>query len=221
MQNNPAQTNRIHWKTKLAKFVFLFGALSIFGFQPPAQSASGTSGKNLHTNIRVKKPRYPGFNDAGYRTLLISGEQGTLVNDRQITISGLDFTQYPGDGSAIVVTRITAPTANVFDFDKQKPRVTGDETVRFIRENEFDITGENWAYDHALKKININKNARITYNAPLKNILGNSAPSPATTGVYDPFQRTDAPVLVIPTEPTAPPVPTPPPVQTASPGSVG
>ncbi|MDF9833157.1 lipopolysaccharide export system protein LptA [Ereboglobus sp. PH5-5] len=136
---------------------------------------AGAGGRSIFANVPVKNPRYPAFNDAGHRTSLISGEQATIINTRQIDIGRLEFIQYPGDGSARVVTRMTAPVASVFEFDSPAPRIEGKENVRLAHEDELDVTGEDWAYDHARQKLTINKNARILYKAPLKNILGRSA----------------------------------------------
>ncbi len=152
-------------------------------------------GKNILANNPIKNPSYPGFNDAGRRTYLIAGDQAIIVSlsPLQTDIRGLRFTQYPGDGTAIVQASIDAPSASVFfDEIRQSPRITGRDSVRLIRENEIDATGEDWSYDHARQKLNINKNARIIYKAPLKNILGRSdapAPVPARDAAPQPEAR--------------------------------
>lgn len=150
--------------------------LALLAAHPSPLPAADT--KNILANIPMDV-RHDGFNDAGYRTYLLIGKQATYMTTQQVDIrGGLDFTQYPGDGSAIVETRITAPSATV-DFleNIKEPRIAGKETVRLVHADELDATGENWSYDHAQQKLIIKKNARIVYKAPLKDIIGHPAPA--------------------------------------------
>lgn len=155
----------------------------VFVSVPSAVAAGNT--KTIFANTPFKSPSYPGFNDAGQRTYLIAGEQGviTSLSPWRVDIRGLSFTQYPGDGSVTVQASITAPAATAtIDEGNKNPRISGNEGVRLVHENDLDATGEIWTYDHERQKLTISKNARITYKAPLKNILGHSAsaqPGPA------------------------------------------
>lgn len=162
-------------------------AILAFVSAPLAIAAGGA--KNIFANTPFKSPSYPGFNDAGQRTYLIAGEQGVIVSlsPWRVDIRGLSFTQYPGDGSVTVQTAITATSATAtIEEDNKNPRITGRENVRLVHANELDATGEDWAYDHEAQKLTINKNARITYKSPLKNILGNSAPAHPGAGPTSP-----------------------------------
>jgi lipopolysaccharide export system protein LptA len=166
---------------------------------PAAPSApAADSGKNIFANVPIKNPRYPGFNDAGNRIYLLTGKQAAFINNRQIDIRELSFTQYPGDGSSTVQAAITAPTASVFfDDNRQSPRIAGSDSVHLVHENELDVTGEDWSYDHAQQKLNINKNARVICKAPLKNILGHATSAP--------LAPLAPPVPLAPLAPLAPP----------------
>lgn len=133
---------------------------------PPAAPAA-SPGKNPLAGIPVKNPSYSGFNDAGWRTYLITGDQAVInnTNPLQIDIRSVRFTQFPGDGSATVQASITAPAASVFfDENRRYPRIAGRDSVHLVHENELDVTGEDWSYDHALQKLTINRNARIVYS---------------------------------------------------------
>lgn len=156
--------------------------LSIFNIQP--HLAADTPEKKAtplgNTTITLKNYiRYPAFNAQGYRTHLIHGAQAKIHGTEQVDVTDLSFTQYPGDGSTVVITRITAPSASIVDATGPNPTISGKESVRLSYENELEASGDDWTYNHAHKKIIIRKNARIVYQAPLKNILGHAANPPS------------------------------------------
>ena len=171
-------------------FLFLYSTFPILHSAPPSPSlATGEQRKNFFASIPVSF-NLPGFNDAGHRTFLLSGDQAMIIDSRQIDIRGLSFTQYPGDGSAIAQTSITAPAASVFmQENKQAPRIAGKDGVRLTHENDLEATGDDWSYDHARQKLTINKNARI--------ICLNADFGMPNTGSQTPAGR-DAPLAPVP-----------------------
>jgi hypothetical protein len=154
---------------RIASIAFPFFILH-FSFFIPA--TGGTAAKPAVTiSAPSKGIRLPAFNEQGHRTSLLTASEGRFISPGQIDATHLDLVIYPGDGTARVETRLTAPTASFFLKDTAAPRASGKESVRLVHENEIDASGEDWAYDHGRKKLWINKNVRLVFPAPLQDIL--------------------------------------------------
>jgi hypothetical protein len=90
-------------------------------------------------------------------TVKPAGEDGIAVTDMNVTV-------FSGDAAARVETVLLSRDATFFPKQSQ---VSGEKSVRVIRD-ELEVTGEDWSYDQAGKKVSIHKNVRVVYRAPLK-----------------------------------------------------
>lgn len=84
-----------------------------------------------------------------------------------IAVTDLSITVFSGDADAKVDSVLLSPSATFFPKEQ---RASGDKSVRLIQDT-IEVTGEDWTYDHAAKKVSINKNVRVTFRAQLNDIL--------------------------------------------------
>ena len=120
-------------------------------------------------NAPVTNFRLPVLNEQGIRTSLLRGTEARYVSASQIELTEMQYSTFFEDGSNKVDTTLLAPTATVFIVDN-KVRVHGEEGVRLIR-SDLDVIGMRWTYDHAQKKITLEKDVRVVFRTELKDIL--------------------------------------------------
>lgn len=121
-------------------------------------------------NAPVKKFRLPSFNDQGFRTSLLEGDEAQVISPSQIDMKEMHMTLFSGDENNAVDTTLLASTATVRLLEKNQITVEGQNSVRLIRE-DLDVSGENWSYQHAEKRLTIGKNVRVVIRAELGDIL--------------------------------------------------
>lgn len=121
-------------------------------------------------NAPVKKFRLPSFNDQGFRTSLLEGDEAQVISPSQIDMKEMHMTLFSGDENNAVDTTLLASTATVRLLEKNQITVEGGNSVRLIRE-DLDVSGENWSYQHAEKRLTLGKNVRVVIRAELGDIL--------------------------------------------------
>src|SRR5690606_24019460 len=107
------------------------------------------------------------FSDEGYQNMLVKGATADLRDPDHVVVTGLVLTLFSGDAAQEVDTVLLSPEAIV---QPQPEIVTGPSSVRLIRD-DLELTGEDWRYEHAAKRILIHKKARIVFRAPLPDLL--------------------------------------------------
>ena len=55
-------------------------------------------------------------------------------------------------------------------FSPKDHTARGEQTVRFIQD-DVEVTGTRWAYDHAAKKVSLEGDVRVTFRARITDIL--------------------------------------------------
>jgi hypothetical protein len=107
----------------------------------------------------------PLFTDLdGYHSMTVRGASARRTPAGSYAVVDLNVTVFSGDATEKVETVILSEDAS---FMPKQNVVTGKKGVRVIRD-ELEVTGEDWAYDHAGKNVSIRKNVRVVYRAPLK-----------------------------------------------------
>lgn len=129
-------------------------------------STVAMGGPGLTSRTPVSNFRLPTFTKEGHRSMLIQGASAVVASS-QIELAELNLTLFDGSKDDVIETIILSPQAVV---EPAEERIRGDGAVRVIR-NDLEITGRNWAYDHQQKKVSIATDARITFHAPLPDIL--------------------------------------------------
>jgi len=122
------------------------------------------------TNAPVKKFRLPQFNDQGFRTGLLEGDEARLISQTQIDIKEMHFTVFSGDENNAVDTTLLAPTATIHIPDPQHIVVEGKGPLRVVR-SDLDASGADWTYAHAEKKISMRKHVHVIFRSELTDLL--------------------------------------------------
>lgn len=109
----------------------------------------------------------PLFSDKeGHRTMTLRGTEVRPVG-KAIAITNLSITIFSGEADARVDSILLSPQAV---FSQKDNRASGEQTVRFIQD-DVEVTGSRWEYDHAAKKVSLRQNVRVTFRAQLNDIL--------------------------------------------------
>ncbi len=110
----------------------------------------------------------PLFTKEGHRTMTLRGTEARTLSADRIDIIDLNITTFTGDATAKVDSILLCRELSSF-FPNEK-LVRGDSSVRLVRD-DIEVTGENWTYDHAAKKVSLARNARVTFKTSLPDIL--------------------------------------------------
>jgi hypothetical protein len=109
----------------------------------------------------------PIFSDKeGHRLMKLQGTEVRPVDGR-VAITNLMITTFTGDARAAVDSILLSPRAI---FSPQDHTARGEQTVRFIQD-DVEVTGTRWAYDHAAKKVSLEGDVRVTFRARITDIL--------------------------------------------------
>ncbi len=144
-------------------------ALTAFGLLLLAPAGLAQHGAADRTGvISVDAPvvnfRIPTFNRQNFRSWLLCGAEGRYLNANELAVTNLSLTVFTGDATNGIVYVFLSPAAVARPNDGV---VRGSGPMRLVAE-EFEATGENWAYDHREKKISIRKNVRVVFHASLR-----------------------------------------------------
>ena len=109
----------------------------------------------------------PIFSDKeGHRLMKLQGTEVRPVDGR-VAITNLMITTFTGDARAAVDSILLSPRAV---FSPKEHTARGEQTVRFIQD-DVEVTGTRWAYDHAAKKVSLEGDVRVTFRARITDIL--------------------------------------------------
>lgn len=145
----------------MKKIIFVFAILGLACAMRADDLANGTP---------VKKFRLPTFNDQGFRTSLLVGDQAIIVSQSQIDIQEMHFTIFTGDETNAVDTTLLSPVATVHILDHEHTLVDGKTTVRIIRA-DLDASGKDWSFAYPEKKLIMRQDVHVTIRAPMTDIL--------------------------------------------------
>jgi hypothetical protein len=122
--------------------------------------------RSITATAPVESLRLPLFTKDGHRSMLLIGSAAQIAANR-IELQEMTLTLFSGDGRNLVETVILSPTATVHP---DREFVEGTGIVRVIGK-EVEITGQDWNYDHAAKRVSIARHARVVFRAQLPDIL--------------------------------------------------
>ncbi len=109
----------------------------------------------------------PIFSDQeGHRLMKLQGTEVRPVDGR-VAITNLMITTFTGDARAAVDSVLLSPRAV---FSPKDNTARGEQTVRFIQD-DVEVTGTRWAYDHTAKKVSLEGEVRVTFRARITDIL--------------------------------------------------
>jgi hypothetical protein len=126
-----------------------------------AQSPSGGA------SVPAKNWELPIFTKEGFRSLTLRGTEVRPGGVGRIDVTDISITTFVGGANARVDTVLLSPAAT---FRTKENLASGDQSVRLIRD-DLEVTGEDWTYDHAAKKVSIARHTRVVFRAQLNDIL--------------------------------------------------
>ncbi|HWA86419.1 MAG TPA: hypothetical protein VG710_09370 [Opitutus sp.] len=109
----------------------------------------------------------PLFSPEGYRSMIARGSEARALDQHQFEVTDLNLTLFTGDATARVDTVILSPAATFLPDQKE---AHGENSVRVIRD-DVEAFGTRWTYWHDQKKISLDGNVRVTFQAELKDLL--------------------------------------------------
>ncbi len=112
-------------------------------------------------------------NTPDYHSLLLRGSQAQMLTPRLIQLNNMNLTVFSGDASNRIDSILLSPVARV-SLDDDIARGPG--TVRLIQYDKagaenLELTGEQWTYEHAQKRISLHKNVHVVFHAELNDLL--------------------------------------------------
>ncbi len=106
------------------------------------------------------------FTKEGFRSLLLRASAMKVARER-VDLTDMNLSVFSGDAAEHVDTILLSPEAT---FLPDTNVAHGEKTVRFIRD-DLEASGTKWTYDHKVKRISLDGNVRVVFNAQLKDIL--------------------------------------------------
>ncbi len=132
-----------------------------------ALASAASAGPQVTATAPVKNFRLPAFTDEGFRRLTVVAAEARLPDPARIDLTEMMLTLFTGRADEQIDAMLAAPVAT---FLPEKQFASGAQTVRLERA-DISVTGSDWSYDHAARKIVIRRDARVTFHAALGDIL--------------------------------------------------
>lgn len=160
---------------QLATAVVATGVLHAAPAPAPAPNAARTGAPRIETGPALGWT-LPLFTDKeGYHLLTLRGDEARLLGPDRIEVKGFTAIVFSGDASEHVDTILLSPEAT---FYPQENRAAGPGPVRLLfsgrnpsDQDDIEVIGRGWTYDHRSKKVSIAHDARVTFHAQLNDIL--------------------------------------------------
>lgn len=118
-------------------------------------------------NAPAKNWVFPVFSKEGYRTMTARGTEARVTAEHQFDVVDLNLTLFSGDAAAKVENIILSPAAT---FQSDKKIAHGEKSVRYIGD-DVEATGTRWRYWQTEKKISLDGNVKVVFQAELKDLL--------------------------------------------------
>lgn len=138
--------------------VFLAACGVLCAGEPPARDTLPPPAVNWVLPIFTDKE--------GFRSMTLRGSEVRPAK-KSVLVKELSIWIYSGQADAKIDSILMSREA---EFFPKEQRATGEQDMRFIR-GDIEVTGTGWTYDHAEKKVSLQKNVRVTFSAPLNDIL--------------------------------------------------
>jgi hypothetical protein len=97
----------------------------------------------------------------------LRADEARFFTRSELTLTGATYTLYTNDSANRPETVFTAPSATALPDQKI---LRGEQSVRVVRD-DFEVSGEQWSYDHTAQTMTIGNNARTVINATLPDLI--------------------------------------------------
>jgi hypothetical protein len=115
----------------------------------------------------IKNFRLPTFTEEGHRHVMLVAGEARLPDPSRIELKEMMLTLFSGDASENIETLLAAPLATFLPAEKL---ASGPDTVRLER-IDLTVTGADWTYDYAARKVLIKRDAHVIFRSALGDIL--------------------------------------------------
>ncbi|MBK1875551.1 hypothetical protein [Pelagicoccus mobilis] len=122
----------------------------------------------LRPDTSIEGFQLPLFDEAGNRAWQLWGDLVTYKSETQISITGMQVTQFTGDfKNNREVAKLTSPHA-VFHFDSTSAYGPGE---LHVETNAFEVTGHEWVWLGEKRQITLNKDVKVVLYEEIGDIL--------------------------------------------------
>ncbi len=142
-------------------------ALAASANAAPEKAAPAKAAPEIKAAAPVKNFRLPTFTAQGFRHTILRADEARLPDPARIDLVEMELTLFTGLADEQIEAMLAAPSATFFP---EKLLATGSDTVR-VERNDLTLTGADWSYDHAARKVVIKRDAHVIFRAALGDIL--------------------------------------------------
>ena len=139
-----------------SRFILLLGLM-----------AGATRAEETPATSPAKNWVLPLFTKEGFRSMTLRGSEARPIGTNRLDVVDMNITVFTGGATAKVESMLLSPAASFFADEKI---ARGGGSVRFLQD-DLEVTGEQWTYDHNAKKVSIAQHARITFAAQLPDLI--------------------------------------------------
>jgi len=136
----------------------------------PVGSPSASDVSNNPSSAPAKNWEMSVFTKEGPRSMILRGSEARLGGSNRYDVTDISITIFSGKADAHVDSILLSPSATFVAGNNRDYRASGEKSVRLIRE-DMEITGEQWTYLHAERKVTIQKNSRVVFHTPLPDLI--------------------------------------------------
>jgi hypothetical protein len=165
----------ISWRV-MASFATLGAAQLLHAANAPAANPRAEDAKPAIETGPAVNWTFPVFSDKeGYRQLTLRGAEARVITVNHIEVTEFSAVVFSGDAAERVDTVLLSPAAT---FHPKNNTAEGNSSVRLIMSgrpdtpnDDVEVTGREWRYDHGSKKVSIAHDSRVIFHAQLHDIL--------------------------------------------------
>lgn len=122
---------------------------------------------NFIPNAPVINFKLPMWQEEGYRSWFLNGEQGIYVSENEVDILGMKIVIFSGDARELLEATIESPKAIILIHEN---KASSDDSIGVVGAS-YHLTGKDWTWDGEQKKMSINKEVNVVFDQSLKGLL--------------------------------------------------
>jgi len=123
--------------------------------------------EQIRASAPIKNFRLPTFTVQGYREFMLRAGEAIIPDAYRIEVKEMELTLFTRTAADEIDAMLAAPSATFFP---KVQIVSGDDTMRLER-SDLSVSGAGWTYDHKTRKLIITRDARVTFHAPIGDII--------------------------------------------------
>lgn len=122
----------------------------------------------LEPNAPITNFKLPLFNESGYRSWYLKGNEGLYVaGGKEVQIKDMVLQEYSGDARDEVIGQITSPSARF----QIKPRIASGPGSIHVDNNLFSLDGEDWIWQGQQNALTINRRVKVVIQGEIGDLI--------------------------------------------------